>query len=419
LTKSGLSRSFEKLNKPLQMKETQRFHASDRHQIVNTPLVVMVLSLCSLLVRCQVFLSIPLVPIVSQAFSVSEFSAAWVASAYSFAYAAGFLVFGPLSDRYGRKQVIVPGLLVLIPVTVAVGASRSFQVLVLLRAIQGFVGATFVQPALAYVSEVLPVPTRPVGIACMTTGLLLSGIVAQVYSSAIALNYGWRWVFWILAIAYVALLLLIITRLPQNVNQNPNSSLLSIYKSMATLLTRPSFLVVCGTGFIMFFSFVAMYSGLGAYLANQYDVDPNGIVLIRLAGAPGILLSPLSGRLIYQWGSLKVAIGGLLLAVLGLLLEPITQPLPLLVMATVIFVAGIAIAAAALLSLVTILATDVKGAAISLYSSGLFAGASLAPLVVQLIRGIEFTGLCIGLISILLASSISLHLGVRQSSAKL
>ncbi len=65
---------------------------------VNVPLVVTVLSLGGLLERFQIFLAIPLVPVISQAFNVSELSAAWVGSAYGFTYAVGYLIFAPLSD---------------------------------------------------------------------------------------------------------------------------------------------------------------------------------------------------------------------------------------------------------------------------------------------------------------------------------
>jgi MFS transporter, YNFM family, putative membrane transport protein len=381
---------------------------------VNVPLVVIVLSLCGLFVRCQVFLAIPLVPVMSQVFDISELSAAWVGSAYSFAYAVGFLVFAPLSDRYGRKQVMVTGLLIFIPLTILVGVSPSFKTLILFRAIQGLAGATFVPSALAYISEALPMGIRPIGLACMTTGLLLAGIVAQVYSSTIALNYGWRWVFWSLAIAYIILLLVITTQIPQIARQNVNISILNVYKSMAALLNRSSLLAVYLAGFTLLFSFVAMYSGLAPYLASQYDVDQQGLLLIRIAGAPGILLSPVLSRIVQKWGSKKVAMGGLILAALGLFLEPLTSQLPLLVLATVIFVTGIAIAAPALLSLVATLASDTKGAAIAFYTFVLFTGASFAPLIVELTRSVGFTGLCIGLISILLGGVVSVKFGVKS-----
>lgn len=400
------------------MKQFQKT-APNPTSTVNVPLVVTILSLGGLLERFQIFLAIPLVPVISQAFNVSELSAAWVGSAYGFTYATGYLIFAPLSDRYGRKKVVVSGLVALIPLTLAIGFSPSFEILLLFRAIQGFAGSTFVPTVLAYISEVLSPPFRPIGLACMTTGLLLSGIVAQLYSSAIALNYGWRWVFWGLAIAYTALTFVIAIQIPENVRQKSNISILGIYQNMAALLKRRSLVVVYLAGFAMFFSFVAMYSGLGSYLSNNYGVDQQGLFLIRAAGAPGILISPISGKLAQRWGSKQVAIVGLILAILGLLLEITTSPLPLLVLATVIFVTGVAITAPALLSLVSTFATDAKGSGQAIHSFVLFTGASFAPLVVESTRSIGFTGLCIGLISILVVGAVSVKFGVKSSPLSL
>jgi MFS transporter, YNFM family, putative membrane transport protein len=100
-----------------------------------------------------------------------------------------------------------------------------------------------------------------------------------------------------------------------------------------------------------------------------------------------------------------------------LFLEPLTSQLPLLVLATVVFVTGIAIAVPALLSLVATLDSDTKGAAIAFYTFVLFTGASFVPLVVELTRSIVFTGLCIGLISILLAGAASVKFSVKDSQA--
>jgi MFS transporter, YNFM family, putative membrane transport protein len=384
----------------------------------NVSLIIAVLSLCGFLIRFQVFMAIPLVPVVSQAFNVSSLSAAWVGSAYSFTYAIGFLLFAPLSDRYGRRKIVISGLLALILLTFATGTSPSFGILMLFRFLQGFAGATFVPTALAYISEILSPSVRPIGLACMTTGLLLSGIVAQLYSSTIALNYGWRWVFWILSIIYTLFALIIATQIPPAQEQKSKSNILDIYKTMAGLLKRGSLVVVYLAGFTMFFSFVAMYSGLGPYLTANYGLDQNGLFLVRLAGAPGILLSPISGKLAQQWGSKKVAIGGLTLAILGLVLEPITSSLSLLVIATVLFVTGVAITAPSLISLVSTIAEDAKGSGQAIHSFVLFTGASFAPLIVQLTRSVGFAGLCIGLISILSVGLLSLTLGCKVQLAR-
>lgn len=395
------------------MKDVREALRANSTAKANVPLVVTVLSLGGLLERFQIFLAIPLIPVISQAFNVSALSAAWVGSAYSFTYATSYLIFAPLSDRYGRKKVVVLGLLALIPLTFAVGMSPSFETLIVLRAVQGFAGATFVPTALAYVSEILSPTFRPIGLACMTTGLLLSGIVAQLYSSAIAIYSSWRWVFWGLAIAYIALAFIIATQIPQSFREKSDLSILGVYKNMAALLKRRSLVVVYLAGFAMFFSFVAMYSGLGPYLSNNHGIDQNGLFLIRSAGVPGILISPISGKLAQRWGSKNVAICGLILAILGLFLEIVTSPLSLLVVGTVIFVTGVAITAPALLSLVSTFATDAKGSGQAIHSFVLFTGASFAPLVVQLTIGVGFTGLCIGLISILVVGVAIVQLGVK------
>ncbi|NJK47982.1 MFS transporter [Candidatus Gracilibacteria bacterium] len=137
------------------MKDVRPTFTPNSTAMVNAPLVVAVLSFCGFLIRFQVFMAIPLVPVVSQAFNVSELSAAWVGSAYSFAYATGFLLFAPMSDRYGRRTIVLTGLLALIPLTFAAGTSPSFQILILFRVLQGFAGATFVPTALAYINPLL------------------------------------------------------------------------------------------------------------------------------------------------------------------------------------------------------------------------------------------------------------------------
>jgi MFS transporter, YNFM family, putative membrane transport protein len=398
------------------MKQIQQPSATVPQGMANVPLVVIALSLCGFFVRFQVFMSIPLFPVVSQVFNVSGLSAAWVGSAYSFAYATGFLLFAPLSDRFGRKKVITSGLLTLIPLTVAAGASPSFESLIMFRVLQGFAGATFVPTALAYVSDILSPAIRPMGLACMTTGLLLSGVVAQLYSSTVASTYGWRWVFWILAIAYIIFAGIIVTQIPQGQQRKSKTSILKIYRNMASLLKRRSLLVVYLAGFMMFFSFVAMYSGLGPYLTTSYGLDANGLFLVRLAGAPGILLSPISGKFAQRWGSKKVALGGLMLAIFGLFLELVTRPLPLLVIATVVFVTGIAMTAPSLIALVSTIAEEAKGSGQAIHSFVLFTGASFAPLIVQLTRSVGFAGLCIGLISILSIGLVSLALGCNVST---
>lgn len=383
------------------------------HSTVSIQVVVVVLSLCGLLVVSQIYLAIPLIPLISQIFGVSQAAASWIGSAFGFAYALGFLIFGPLCDRYSCKVVLVPGLAVLALTTYAVGASSSFENLVQLRGLQGFVAAAFAPTALAYVSEIIPQPARAIGIACVSTGFLLAGIMGQVYSSIVSLNYGWRWVFWFLAIAYAIAALTVAKLLPDSVRQKPSASILSVYRNMAALLRSPSLLAAYAAALMVLLSFVAMYSGLGPYLSNRYGINQNNLLFIRMAGIPGMLLSPLVGSFIQRWGSKNVVVSGLVLAAISLGLEAVSGQLSILVIVSGIFVTGISATVPALITLVGSIAAEARAAAIALYTFVLFFGASLGPLVTTFLRPIGFTGLCVSLAFFLLMSAVAVQLGVR------
>lgn len=123
-------------------------------QIERSIVAIILLSLCALLVVSQLYIPIPLINMFSQYFSVKTSVAIWIGSGFGFAYAAGFLVFGPLSDRFGRKPLLVPGLFLLGLITFLIGFSTHFYSIITLRLLQGFVAATFAPAALAYIGAI-------------------------------------------------------------------------------------------------------------------------------------------------------------------------------------------------------------------------------------------------------------------------
>ena len=110
---------------------------------------------CALLVLMQLYLAIPLTPVVGQALA-SGGAAAALGTAYSLAYALGFLIFGPLSDRYGRKVILVPGMAAFAIATAALSLASSMTLVGVLRAVQGLLAASFAAVALAYIGEATP-----------------------------------------------------------------------------------------------------------------------------------------------------------------------------------------------------------------------------------------------------------------------
>lgn len=367
-------------------------------------MIIGVLALTGLAVVSEIYVSIPLFSTIRRAFEVSQTQTALLGTAFGLAYAGGFLVFGPLSDHYSRKRVIVVGLLVLAFATFAVGISTSFVLLLSLRALQGFAASTFGAAALAYLSEVLSEDLRPVGIAFMTTSFLLAAILGQIYANIINIAFGWEWVFWSLAGIYVALFALM-WQLPEGPSDSSSTSVSQAYVDMGKLLRKPALVSAYLVALVPLFVLVAMYTGLGSYLPATYGVTQQQLLLVRLAGVPGILLSPLAGRLITRWGSTWVVVGGLAFAATGLVIEGFAVSLAVLVVGSVVFITGIGAVLPALVSLIGGLAGSAQGAAMALYGFVLFVGASLGPLVVPLFQSVGLAGLYAALTIVLLIAA--------------
>jgi MFS transporter, YNFM family, putative membrane transport protein len=99
---------------------------------VLAPLSVLVGS--ALLVLAQLYLAIPLAPVIGEALgSGGSAAAAAVGTSYALAYGVGFLIFGPLSDRYGRKLILVAGVAVFAVVTAGLAAAASLSAVAVLR----------------------------------------------------------------------------------------------------------------------------------------------------------------------------------------------------------------------------------------------------------------------------------------------
>ena len=324
------------------MTQRARATAGTEQAPVLAPLAVLVSS--ALLVLSQLYLAIPLAPIIAEVLGRGgSATAAALGTTYALAYGLGFLIFGPLSDRYGRKPILVPGMAVLAIVTAGLAAAPSLPVLALLRTVQGLVAASFSAVALAYIGEALPPRWRSTGIGAMSTAFLSAGILGQVYAQAVADALGHHWVFGLAAPAFMIAALAIAVILIEPLRSGEPASLTEKYRALITLAVRRELALVNAASFSVLLSFVGMYAALGGLLQTQFRLDHTGVLLVRLAGLPAMLLAPVAGWLAGRYGATRVAVAGFLLAAVGLLAEALLAATLLgLVIASMIFVLGIA-----------------------------------------------------------------------------
>ncbi|MBQ1558476.1 MAG: MFS transporter, partial [Pseudomonas sp.] len=148
------------------------------------------LVLCALAVVSLLYLPLPILPQLAQAHRMGTATAAGVISAFGFAYATGFLIFGPLSDRLGRRTVMMWGLTALSLVTAWLSTVEAAPLLLAGRAAQGLAAATFPPVVIAYLAERGTSRQRVWSVAWMSTAFLSAGLLGQIYGAAVAGRWG-------------------------------------------------------------------------------------------------------------------------------------------------------------------------------------------------------------------------------------
>ncbi len=341
---------------------------------------VTVLVITALAVLSQLYAAIPLLTPVGEALSGSATFA--LSTGYGLCYAVGFLLWGPVADRYGHRRVMLIGLCLLVFTTLACGFATSLPALALARGAQGFVAASFPPVALAYLSEAVTPRHRATAIGAMSTAFLVAGITGQIGAQAITQQFGWPWVFLgstcLLTICALAVAWLTREHHHTRVAGGPGEQFLTI----ARLLVRSDVLCLCGAHLTLLLSFVAMYTGLSLHLTGSGH-DPGVLFLIRLAGLPGMFAAlaagPL-GRLL--GGDAGLARAGFLIAAAGLITEALASGSLLGLGATgLLFVIGIALAVPAMINLFGQAAAPRRGSGMAVNGFILFIGASLGPLL--------------------------------------
>ena len=350
----------------------------------------------ALLVLTQLYAAIPLLkPISAQLHGSATFA---LSTAFSLTYAAGFLIWGPVSDHYGRRRIMALALGILIVSTACCALAPSLPALAILRAVQGLSASGFAPVALAHLSEAPAPPRRARAIGAMSTSFLVAGIAGQVLASLVALHLGWRW-FFPLCAGLLAVALVVILAVVHDAARTPGSSLRGQFQALGRLALRPAVLALSLAHLTLLMVFVAMYTGIGGHL-ESLGMRPSTIILIRLAALPAMFLSLGAGALATRWSWPQVARLGFGLSALGMLGEALLAgSLMGLVAASVVYVAGVALAAPAMISLYGQVSAPNRGSGMALNGFILFVGTSIGPLLATSVP--TFRGLALVLTGIL------------------
>ncbi|MEC5318676.1 MFS transporter [Brenneria populi subsp. brevivirga] len=378
--------------------------AGDRPAAVDKRGVVVLLVAIALFVLTQLYLAIPLLAHVARDFDAPAAAATFaLATSFSLAYAGGFLIWGPLSDQYGRRSMMLAGLAALSVSTFACAFAPSLLWLAALRALQGLAASSFAPIALAWLAEAMAPNRRATAIGAMSTAFLVAGIFGQVLAAWAALHGGWDRAFLITGACLTAAIPLVAAIVREPARAAVHGHLGHRFAALGAVVARPAVLLLSLAHVTLLLSFVAMYTALGPHL-EALGLDAGKVILLRLVGLPGMFAALLVGPLAARIGMPGVASAGYVLAAAGLALEAaLSHSLAGVACGSLAFVTGVALAVPSMITQFGALAEPNHAGGMALNGFVLFVGASVGPLVAARVPG--FVALLTGLAAALVLAA--------------
>lgn len=253
---------------------------------------------------------LPALPHIGEEFGVADANRRqWVITAYLLGFGAAQIIYGPISDRYGRRPLLLLGVGIYFLFSLVVVLASSFENLLFMRAMQG-IGAAATRVLVVTIVRDCYSGRQMARVMSLTLIVfLIVPILAPGIGQLVMLVVPWQWIFILLALFALCLFVWAAIRLPETLNP-ANRLPLSfgrVFKSFSIVVrTRMSIGYTVAMGLMLGAIFAFLNS------AQQIFADVFGIptlfplVFALIAGSMAIA-SFMNSRIVERFGTRRLS----------------------------------------------------------------------------------------------------------------
>ncbi len=229
------------------------------------------------------------------------------------------LIYGPISDRFGRRPVFLGSIILFVAASIACGYARSIDQLLIARIFQGFFAAAEAVMCLAVFKDLFTEKEQVKGFAVYGMAIALAPAVAPILGGYVHVLLGWQYNFFLTAAVGLLTAILIYLMLPESTAPDPHAlKLKSVLKNYLSLFSNKTFVIYSGLSGVALGLVYSFVTAAPFILISYFDVETQHFGYYQAVIVVAFFFgSMLATRLADFWLSLHVLNLGLLVTVVG------------------------------------------------------------------------------------------------------
>lgn len=267
----------------------------------------------------NLYLAQPLMPQFSTEFNISPTKASLSLSLTTFVLSVSLLLFGSLSENWGRKKLMTISLFVSSALTIVLAFMPNFHFLLFLRIIQGVAFAGVPAIAMAYLGEEMDPKSIGIAMGLYISGNSLGGLAGRIIMGTMTDLFSWRVGLIFLGVLSLLISIYFVWALPNSRHFTPRPlQFSSLSKSLLRHLKDPGLLCLFGIAFTLMGGFVTLYNYISYKLLNApYHLSSSVVGWVFLVYLVGTFSSAWFGNLSDKFGRKRVLYAGILIMLSG------------------------------------------------------------------------------------------------------
>jgi len=239
---------------------------------------------------------------------------------FSLSSFAGSAIGGALTDRFGRKRIIIFGLFASSMSSLAMGFANSFQMFFVLALFVGILADVSGPAHQAMVADILPEDKRADGYGIIRVAFNLSVTIGPAIGGLLAAK---SYLSLFVTDATISLLTVILVALfipetkPQSHPDEPEPTVASSFAGYGKVFQHTAFMLFLGAVMLQVFTYMNMNTTLGVYLRNEHGISEwhYGMLLSLNAAMVVLMQFPITRRIKKYPPMLMMAFGTMLYAI--------------------------------------------------------------------------------------------------------